>query len=197
MKNLGPGVRLGVWLQGCTIHCKGCIDQGSWNFSDEKKVDINEVEKIIAAFAPRRVDGVTISGGEPFDQPEALEKIISFCREITGGDILVYSGYSYAGLKVNFPDILKKIDVIITEPFVETEKDELIWRGSDNQKIRLISDKARAIYPKNINKTKYTVRNIQISNDEGKIFIVGIPARNDLFKISRLLEKKGMCFEQL
>jgi len=197
VKNLGPGVRLGIWFQGCDIRCKGCIDPGAWEFSEEKKIDINEVKKMIGGFAGRLVDGITISGGEPFAQPEALEEIVSFCGKITRGDILVYSGYSYAKLKRDFAGILKKIDVIISEPYIEAEKDELIWRGSDNQKIWLTSDKARANYPENINEMKYTARNIQIANDGGRIFIIGIPARNDLGKISGLLQKRGMNIERL
>jgi len=197
VKNLGPGVRLGIWLQGCDIRCRGCIDPGAWEFSDEKKLDMNEAKKMIGGFAGRRVDGITISGGEPFAQPEALEELVSFCGEITTGDILVYSGHSYEKLKKDFPGILKKIDVIISEPFVEAETDELIWRGSDNQKVWLLSEKAREIYPENINEMKYTARNLQIANDGGRVFIIGIPARNDLDRISGLLEKRGMNIERL
>jgi len=197
VKNLGPGVRLGIWLQGCDIRCRGCIDPGAWEFSDEKKLDMNEAKKMIGGFAGRPLDGITISGGEPFAQPEALEELVSYCGEITIGDILVYSGHSYAKLKKDFPGILKKIDVIISEPFVEAETDELIWRGSDNQKVWLLSDKAKDIYPENINEMKYTARNIQIANDGGRVFIIGIPARNDLERISGLLEKRGMNIERL
>lgn len=193
VKNLGiGGRRLGIWLQGCTIHCCGCINKDTWPFDSVHEIEIKALAARLAIFKNKRLDGVTISGGEPFDQPAALAELIPRLKKITDGDILVYSGYEYRYLKLKYPEILKEIDVLVSGPFIETEPCRLIWRGSDNQRIHLLSGSARRIYPKNINKIEYSNRVMQFSVIGDEIFMIGIPARNDIQKLYELLKEKGV-----
>ncbi|MEZ7892162.1 MAG: 4Fe-4S single cluster domain-containing protein [Candidatus Wallbacteria bacterium] len=198
VKELGNGEnRLGIWLQGCPIHCNGCINKDTWPLSDERKISFDELKKILAKFKKKNICGVTITGGEPFYQPAALLELALFLKEITGGDIFVYSGYSFEFINEKYPDILKNIDVLVSEPFKENETDKLIWRGSDNQKIWLLSEKARKIYPENINEIEYTERKMQYSIVGDELYMIGIPARKDLDKFYELLKERGLNCEKV
>ena len=89
MTTLGYGRRVGIWFQGCSIRCPGCISRDTWEFSEETSMAL---ELFMASIGPwlSRADGVTISGGEPFDQPEALAAVIEELHRRQAGDILVY-----------------------------------------------------------------------------------------------------------
>lgn len=198
VKELGMGrKRLGIWFQGCPIHCAGCINKDTWPLAEEKKIPLYELKKILMKFKSKEVCGVTITGGEPFYQPEALSELVLFLKEVTAGDIFVYSGYSYNVIKEKYYDILKNIDVLVSEPFKEEESDKLIWRGSDNQKIWLLSEKARKIYPLNINEIEYTTRKMQYSIVGDELYMIGIPARTDLDKFYELLKERGLNCEKV
>lgn len=62
---LGPGKRVGIWLQGCSIRCKGCMSSHTWEFDKNRAIKIEQVTNILKSFGCKRL---TISGGEPFDQ---------------------------------------------------------------------------------------------------------------------------------
>lgn len=193
VKCLGPGVRLGIWFQGCTIHCAGCINPDTWEFLPERRIDSSDFLGFLDKYRGRQVDGVTITGGEPFDQATALLEILKYLPRVTQGDVLVYSGYRYSHLKKRFQDVLKHIDVLISEPYVESEGDELIWRGSDNQKIHLLSEKAKKIYPATVNKMKFEGRRMQFSVVGDDVYMIGIPARSDLDRLYDNMRKRGIA----
>ena len=90
---LGPGKRIGIWFQGCSIRCKGCISADTWG-TEKGRVSIDEVIKVISNWLDT-AEGITLSGGEPFEQPEALELLLTQLRTRTNIDILVYSGHSF------------------------------------------------------------------------------------------------------
>jgi anaerobic ribonucleoside-triphosphate reductase activating protein len=193
VKNLGMGRgRIGIWMQGCSIHCPGCINKDTWPFDAGYEIEIKTLISRLIKFKNKRIDGITISGGEPFDQPEALAAMVRRLRKLTDGDILVYSGYRYARLKSKYQAILDDIDVLVSGAYCETESDRLIWRGSDNQKIHLLSAMARRIYPKNINKMEYSNRVMQFSVIGNEVFMIGIPARDDMRKFCAILSEKGL-----
>jgi anaerobic ribonucleoside-triphosphate reductase activating protein len=94
---LGPGRRIGIWLQGCSIRCAGCMSRDTWAFSRDSEPS----EGLLERMAPwlTEADGVTISGGEPFDQPYGLLALLARLRERFKGDVLVYSGYEFEALR--------------------------------------------------------------------------------------------------
>jgi len=73
---LGPGARIGLWLQGCTIGCKGCISRDTWADDARKEIEIEKILKWCRSVCPAGPEGVTITGGEPFEQPEALGSLV-------------------------------------------------------------------------------------------------------------------------
>src|SRR4051794_30769668 len=91
LTTLGPGRRIGIWLQGCSIRCPGCISLDTW----AKGRGATTVDAVLDSVRPwlAAADGITVSGGEPFDQEAALEALLHGLRARTSADILVFSGY--------------------------------------------------------------------------------------------------------
>src|SRR5574338_1710876 len=87
---LGPGRRIGLWFQGCSIRCPGCISVDTWE-AGLGLVPLAEVIGRIAALAPQ-ADGLSVSGGEPFDQPGALTQILTAWRQCSSGSVLIFTG---------------------------------------------------------------------------------------------------------
>lgn len=125
---LGPGTRAGIWTQGCTLHCNGCLSRDTWDADPRKAVPVETVLGWLKSL-PGRVDGVTISGGEPFQQPAALAALLRGVRAWRDGhdhetialDILVYSGYVYSRLSrtAETREILDMCDAVIAGPYVD------------------------------------------------------------------------------
>ena len=121
VKNLGPGNRIGIWFSGCRKHCKGCANPELWE--DNGIGDIS-CETVLLAIGRLRsdkypeIDGVTISGGEPFLQPDALRELIKILLNENIKDILVYSGYQKEELESEYKDILDDISVLVDGEYI-------------------------------------------------------------------------------
>jgi anaerobic ribonucleoside-triphosphate reductase activating protein len=172
---LGVGERVGLWFQGCSIRCKGCMSQYTWDFNKLFEMDIDEVINQIKSFGVKRL---TISGGEPFDQPEQLKYILQQLKKDGFEDILVYTGYEYDELKNKHNDILEYIDVLIAGRFIEGLESEYIWKGSENQEMYILNDKLKDIYEEYKKQKKN--RELQIVEKNKDIYILGIPYQKDI-----------------
>ncbi|ACM61749.1 anaerobic ribonucleoside-triphosphate reductase activating protein [Caldicellulosiruptor bescii] len=170
---LGPGKRVGIWLQGCSIRCKGCMSSHTWEFDKNRAIKIEQVTNILKSFGCKRL---TISGGEPFDQHVPLQILLSSIRDFFD-DILVYTGYTYEYLLNKHKNILKLIDAIVDSPFIKGLESELIWKGSENQRFFLFNKSLSNDYSLWIKKKKERV--LQIINQKDKIVIIGIPYQKD------------------
>jgi anaerobic ribonucleoside-triphosphate reductase activating protein len=177
--NLGPGRRIGLWVQGCTIGCPGCISRNLLVRRERSRMPVRRVADRIVALSPRH-DGLTVSGGEPFEQPEALTELLSCVKTATKLDILVYTGYSLEALQVgsrSVRSLLGLIDVLIDGPFRLELPNRKLWRGSDNQRMHLLTPRARkyAMYREAVYDG---ARELQFEvTDEGMLRVVGIPER--------------------
>jgi anaerobic ribonucleoside-triphosphate reductase activating protein len=190
--SLGYGKRLGIWVQGCSIQCPGCISRDTWDFRDDMVID---VERFIASIEHWliKADGVTISGGEPFDQPGALAELLEKLRRHQSGDILVYSGYSRERLLAQHATILKQIDILISEPYRPEAGTALMLRGSDNQRITLLSPLARARYPQDIDRRAWDpARKLDVMMDGDTVWMAGIPRAGEMARLKRDLASSGL-----
>lgn len=136
---LGPGKRIGIWLCGCPRRCPGCSNPELWTFRPEYEIDVQTaISMIWDSFADFPVDGITISGGDPFYQPKALKELLAALYGLSP-DILVYTGYDYEELKTSAnPDILAALSftgVLIDGQYIEEKNDGALLRGSSNQHI--------------------------------------------------------------
>ena len=119
VKVLGPGNRVGIWFNGCTHFCKGCSNPELWELQDRYKVSLENVIKLIERITEHhKVDGFTITGGDPFEQAEDLEKLVNYLSTITQ-DIIIYSGYKFDYLNDKHHSILEKIAVLIDGEYIE------------------------------------------------------------------------------
>lgn len=178
---LGHGRRLGVWLQGCTIGCAGCVAPQTWTRTAAHRV---ELTALLDRLRPhlRQAEGVTISGGEPFEQPRALAALIDAARgECAGGDILVYSGRPEAWLRAHHADILARIDVLIPEPFVAEAEQTHPLAGSGNQPVLLLTPLARQRYAHAANEAP---RRMNIAPADDRLRLAGIPRRGDMARLA-------------
>jgi len=188
---LGPGRRVGIWFQGCTIGCQGCMSRDTWDPNAGHSMEVDDVcDIVMAARSDEGLDGVTISGGEPFQQPEGLRSLCSeLRRRWPDVDILVYSGYRLGRLRRLHPDILELLDALVAEPFVAGRPTEARWRGSSNQELTILSAQANVQYP---TASDLPGGRLQVTVDEEGVWIAGIPRRGDLERMRNALLDRGL-----
>lgn len=179
---LGPGNRIGIWLQGCSIHCKGCISMDTWQFGINK-IALAELEKVLKLWLPQ-CDGITISGGEPFDQEAQLIELLNFIKPYNKS-ILLYSGYPYALLKDKNIVQNKLIDVLISEPYDHLEAQTKRLLGSDNQKVHFITNLGEIDFKTYLELPFPKKLDVQIIEDT--VWMAGIPfnGMNEIDEVSK------------
>ena len=196
---LGPGRRVGIWLQGCTIGCKGCLSRDTWARDAGKDMPISALLAWCEQASGGVLDGVTISGGEPFEQPQALGELLRGLahwrqRLKRDFDILCYSGYPLAKLRARHAAVLAQLDGVISEPFVEALPSTHAWFGSGNQKLTALSDRGKQRYA---DSPAPSGKSMQVLVDGERVWYVGVPARGDLDRLEALCRARGMDFAQV
>jgi len=140
-KVLGPGTRFAIWFHGCPRKCPGCVASEMNESADYGSFTPEELSARVLAVPD--VEGVTISGGEPFAQD--VESMGSFLSAVRDADlsVMAYTGYlreeleSDAGKRA----LLRYVDILVDGPYVESEDHGEFWRGSANQRIHCLTDR--------------------------------------------------------
>ena len=145
----GPGVRAVIWVQGCTIGCRGCYSASTHLHEAYSLHPPSEIADWLQSIPD--IEGVTFSGGEPFEQAAAVLETINSIRENMGSDfsVFVYTGYEIEFLRKsndrNVHDLLNAIDILSAGPFDYKLRDETsLWRGSSNQSLHFLSNRYNA-----------------------------------------------------
>ncbi|WP_179505777.1 MULTISPECIES: 4Fe-4S single cluster domain-containing protein [unclassified Sphingomonas] len=186
---LGPGRRVGLWFQGCSLRCPGCISVDTWAHG-EGAIETGKIIDQLACFA-READGLTVSGGEPFEQPHALAEILNAWRRLSDKSVLVFSGLEMGVIGPWLDANAGLIDAIITGPFRSEVPQSLALRGSDNQRLHVLTDLGAAFLPYDRHATDGD-RTLDVMFDEdGGAWMAGIPARGDLARLRRTLSAAG------
>ena len=136
----GPGLRLAIFAQGCPHHCPGCHNPESHDFAGGSDMD---TEKIIARMdANPLLDGITLTGGEPFEQRDAC-RVLADAAHARGLNVWAYSGYTFEQLCA-VPEkrrLLEACDVLVDGPFLLAERSlDLRFRGSKNQRVLKVAE---------------------------------------------------------
>jgi anaerobic ribonucleoside-triphosphate reductase activating protein len=199
---LGPGKRLGIWVQGCSLKCPGCISQDTWVTAAESFMPISFLLNSCRAMTSSQLDGVTISGGEPFEQPDALCKLIDGLHQWRSEleepfDILCYSGLTLTYLQKHHSAILSRLDALIPEPFQQSLPRGNVWRGSTNQTLVPLSRLGREKYHSHLDREYIAKGALQVSVDEQRIWYIGMPDRKDMDVVQSVLEQKGIIQEKV
>lgn len=147
----GPGVRVVLWVAGCSLHCQGCQNPESWDFNTGKPFDEAAKHDLFGALSKPYIKGITISGGHPLENKN-VEDIYLLIKELKEKfptkDIWLYTGYTFEQI---FPtvcidmfnvnnlyrkEVVKMCDVLVDGPYVEEQRDiTLKFRGSKNQRL--------------------------------------------------------------
>jgi anaerobic ribonucleoside-triphosphate reductase activating protein len=200
---LGPGRRIGLWVQGCSIGCRGCVSQDTWSRDPATSIAVDDLLQWCRGVAADGPDGITISGGEPFDQPEALGALLrglgAWRREAhLDFDILCYSGYPIAKLGRNHASLLQLLDALIPEPFVEGRPLTHLWRGSSNQTLVALSQRGRTRYQPFIDAPADAGgKRMQVAVEGGRVWMIGIPARGDMQRVEAICADRGLALDKV
>ena len=143
----GPGVRVSLFVSGCTHHCKGCFNREAWDFDYGEPFTQDVIDRILEMLKPAYIKGLTLLGGEPFE-PQNQGPIVELLRQIKqqypDKSIWAFSGYLFdrdilSGKLGDWEiteEYLSYLDVLVDGPFVEAKKDLMLrFRGSSNQRL--------------------------------------------------------------
>lgn len=139
MKN-GDGLRVVLWVAGCSHHCPNCQNPVTWDPDDGILFDKNARKELLDIISQDYISGITFSGGDPLFESnrEEVYELIEYIKSVyPNKTVWLYTGYTFNDLKKFVPiGILNKIDVIVDGPYIEKFRDtSLKWRGSSNQRV--------------------------------------------------------------
>ncbi len=175
VKTLGPGNRIGIWTAGCPRRCSGCISPELQRAEAGREMTAEEILRLLAAITDP-VDGITISGGEPFARPEPLSRLMRALAK-RWEDILIFTGYTYEQLlaqnSAEVKTVLSLCAVLIDGPYIAQRNDGIGLRGSSNQRIHVFRD------PEKYAGLAHAPRQLQNILFDDKIVTIGIPRGAD------------------
>ena len=140
----GPGVRVSLFVSGCTHRCPGCFNEVAWDFGYGEPFTDQTIETILDMLRPSYIRGLTLLGGEPFEpqnQPDVVKLLRRIKAELPEKSIWAFSGYLFekdmlSGRIGDVSEYLSYLDVLVDGPFVMAKKNlNLRFRGSENQRL--------------------------------------------------------------
>ncbi|MBK7865415.1 MAG: radical SAM protein [Archangiaceae bacterium] len=139
----GPGRRFAVWTQGCTLRCEGCCNP---HLFTDRGGALLEVDALLARIPPQ-VEGLSVLGGEPFEQPEAVAALCEGAHR-RGLSVMVFSGFTLAELHARGAP-LGHVDLLVDGRYVAAQPDtSRRWVGSTNQQVHFLTERGRADAPR-------------------------------------------------
>ena len=167
---LGPYKRFIVWVQGCKRRCKGCIAKDSWALDGGELVEVDTIVQQI--LRQENIEGITISGGEPFLQQDALCELIRKVREHKDIGVIIYTGMEYS--EIQSTALAHSADLIVDGEYVEELNDNKSLRGSSNQNALCLTERYNDIVSE-----YYGIngRKIELILADGVTKMIGIPSK--------------------
>ncbi len=204
---LGHGTRLGIWVQGCPLACRGCIATDTWPGDGGTEVTVGELAGLWRQAVARGADGVTVSGGEPLAQPVGLATLLTAIAEVRAEltdasgvttapphrelDIFVYTGYEPPEFTESQRQAIEPADVLVTGRFVASAPTRLIWRGSANQQLTLRTALARRRYEHMLDHAPAQAP-MQLRVEGTGAWLIGVPRVGETASFERLLRDQGI-----
>jgi len=192
---LGPGRRLGIWVQGCPLACSGCMSRHTWDPAGGRLVDLDEIVELWRTVLADGADGVTVSGGEPLAQA-ATGELLCALADVRAtvrptADILLYTGYSERVARRRGPDAVAAADAMITGRYRADRPTTLIWRGSANQRLVPLSPLGAARYAPYLQHVPERPP-MQVGRAGADLWIIGVPRAGDLDRLGRASRLAGV-----
>lgn len=186
---LGPGKRVGIWFAGCPHRCPGCSNPELWEPLPRYKTSLDTLLGLIGHICQtQQVDGFTLTGGDPFAQPEALAQLLPALAALSD-DILVYTGFELDPLRRRFPELLTNIGVLIDGPYIQERNTGVPLRGSDNQSIRILDSALEERYRQYLASAQNKIENFTTVDG---VISVGIHRPGYNARLDTLLRQKGL-----
>ena len=187
---LGPGRRVVLWVRGCTIGCRNCMTKELWASGTAEPIH-QLVERVLHPLQTH--DGLTISGGEPFEQAVAVAELIALLRrELPLLHVFCYSGFTLKSLllREDSQGLLNLVNCLMDGPYNGALPQSKPWRGSDNQNLHVLRGP-----PMDAN-DETTLRHLQIQPvSVDRVRLIGIPKKGDIDKIAVALAERGLMLE--
>lgn len=175
---LGPYKRAVIWVQGCEFACPNCIVPESWDAVGGEAISLTELASWILAQSD--IEGITLSGGEPMLQAVALASLIDTIRQSKDLGVMCYTGYRFEQLQqrgtADQKLLCDRIDLLIDGTYIESLHQDLLWRGSSNQRLLLLTNRYRQVLMQQLemgDRSAGMEFGIDIS---GAFYFTGVPA---------------------
>jgi len=134
----GVGLRVCLWVSGCSHHCPGCHNPQTWSFESGRIFDETTQNTLFDLVSNPDIKGLTITGGDPLDSYHDVVRLLKAFRKRFGStkDIWLYTGYTYPQVDAKFYEIYQYVDYLVEGPYIRDQRDtSLSFRGSRNQSI--------------------------------------------------------------
>lgn len=144
----GPGVRVSLFVSGCTHHCKNCFNPETWDFNFGAPFTVAEEDLIVEYLKPDHISGLTLLGGDPLE-PENAKALLPLLKKVKSTypnkPLWCFTGFLYEQLIDRAAEFLSYIDILVDGPFIEEQKDlRLRFKGSANQRIIRVQESIKA-----------------------------------------------------
>ena len=183
---LGPYRRFVIWVHGCCFACEGCLAENTKNGAYTEM----SVEDLAQEILMSDTEGITISGGEPFLQAEALFELITLLKSVRDTGVIIYSGFTLEELQKNADtqNLLSVTDILIDGRYIKELDDGRAYIGSSNQRLHYLSDRYKNIGQEYYSEKK---RRAEIKFTLDKAVLIGVPSENVLKVWQKVKEKSG------
>lgn len=191
---LGPGCRAVIWFHGCSFACPGCIAAEMNASAEFARIPVERLVRTLATIPG--IEGVTLSGGDPFDQNlESLALLLEQLRACSPLSVMCYTGRTLAQLQTGVKAdahhrVLVNVDVLVDGLYVDSLNDGHVWRGSSNQHVHFLTPRYRHL---NHYVSSSTDRHLDVTLDRlGRLRITGIPPSGFLDRLGQELTLRGL-----
>ncbi len=199
---LGPGRRVALWVQGCSLGCLGCASRDTWSPEDGAELSVDAlVERLRTELDAHDADGLTVSGGEPFQQAAALADVLgrlTACGATANRDVLIFTGYAAPRARSLAPALWDRADALVCGPY-RSDRPSTAWlRASSNQVLVTRTSLGRARYdvvPEESSGGPSPA--LQLSMSESSLTMAGLPRPGDLERFQELMAQRGIEFKEV
>lgn len=194
---LGPGRRLGLWVQGCSLRCEGCASLDTWDPDGGSSWPIDALAHEVASILQAEsLDGISLTGGEPVQQAAPVADLLDTVTGLLGEgpDVVLFTGYTLAAARREAPSLLERCGTVVAGPFRPESPSRRLLVATSNQEVAFADDAAHDRFSA---WEQTSPQRLQIAVDDRDLYVVGIPTPGDLDRLAVGLERRGVSFESL